>query len=158
MRKVLASLLIGSLLAAPAAAANWQDQTIDTRAGAFLGARLKLPLGHSAAAKPRAELAFAPTQSRISGGGLVRTRIGEGVTFGLTPNAKPTLTLAGVRADTALDLTQGGQSKAAQKIGISAGGWVAIGVGAVLVGLGAFYLYVKEAEECHEADGGADCA
>jgi hypothetical protein len=145
MRNILVTLIIATLLAGPAEAANWQDQTIDTRSGAFLGARLKLPLGHSAAVKPRAELAFAPTQSRISSGGLVRTRIGEGLAFGFTPKAKPTLTLAGVRADTALGLTREGKSKVEQRLGVSTGGWVAIGLGAVLVGVGAYYVYWHEA-------------
>ena len=154
MRKALTAIILASLLAAPAEAASWQDQAIDSRPGAFVGARLKLPLGHQAEAKPRAELAFAPTQSRISSGGVVRTRIGEGLAFGITPKAKPTLTLAGMRADTALGLTRMGRSDAEQKLGVSTGGWVAIGVGAaVLVGLGTVYILFKEAEECHEADG-----
>ncbi len=152
MRKALTAIILASLLAAPAEAASWQDQAIDSRPGAFLGARLKLPLGHQAEAKPRAELAFAPTQSRISSGGLVRTRIGEGLAFGITPKAKPTLTLAGMRADTALGLTRRSRSNAEQKLGVSTGGWVAIGVGAAVVIAGVAYLaWAEHVRDCGAA-------
>lgn len=158
MRKAIAGVALVSMLATTAEAANWQDQSTNVRPGAFIGARMNVPLGRSAATKPRAELTLAPTQNRVSNSGLVRTRIGEGLAFGFTGHSKPTLTLAGMRADTALGLKPSGRASADKKIGMSTGGWVAVGVGAVAIGLLAFVLYVREAEECHEAEGGADCA
>jgi hypothetical protein len=155
MRKALTAIILASLITAPAEAASWQDQAIDSRPGAFLGARLKLPIGHQAAAKPRAELAFAPTQSRISSSGLVRTRIGEGLAIGITPKAKPTLTLAGMRADAALGLTRKGKSKAEQKLGVSTGGWVAIGVGAAVAIAGVAYLvWADHVSDCEARENG----
>lgn len=128
---------------------------MDVRPGAFLGARVKLPLGGRTAPKPRAELAFAPTQSRISNSGLVRTRIGEGLAFGLTPHSKPTVTLAGMRADTALGLTGRGLAKNDQKIGISTGGWIAIGVGTVLVvGVVGLALWADHVSDCDSSENG----
>ena len=155
MRKAVTAIILAILITAQAEAASWQDQPIDSRPGAFLGARLKLPLGHQAKAKPRAEFAFAPTQSRISSSGLVRTRIGEGLAFGIAPKAKPTLTLAGMRADTALGLTRTGRSKAEQKLGVSTGGWVAIGVGAAVVIAGVAYLaWAEHVSDCERRENG----
>lgn len=157
MRQLLTGLVATSVLGAPVQAAGRGPD--DIRPGAFVGARLNLSLGGRGAAKPRAQLAFAPTQSRISGDGMVRTRIGEGLALNLTGQRKPMLTLGGVRADSALGLQRNGSVKIDQKTGISTGGWIAIGVGtAVVVGLGAFYVWLKEADECHESEGGPDCA
>jgi hypothetical protein len=155
MRKVLTSIFVAILLAAPAEAANWQDASSDTRPGAFLGARLKLPLGQQAAAKPRAELAFAPTQSRISSSGLVRTRIGEGLAFGFAPHSKPTLTVAGMRADAALGLGRSGQAKTDRKMGLGTGGWIAVGVGTVLiVGVIGLALWADHVSDCEDRENG----
>jgi hypothetical protein len=138
---------MATLLASPAYAANWQEQAAYVRPGAFVGAQFKVPLGDRSGAKPRAELAFAPTQSRISGGGMVRTRIGEGLALSLAPRSKPSVTLAGSRADLALGLTPRGQTKADHKLGLSTGGVVAIGVGVAVLGFLAFALYVRESEK-----------
>jgi hypothetical protein len=141
MRQLLIGLVATSVMDAPVQAAGQRPD--DIRPGAFVGARLKLSLGGREAAKPRAELAFAPTQSRISGDGMVRTRIGEGLALNLTGERKPMLTLGGVRADSALGLQRNGSVKIDQKAGISTGGWIAIGVGtAVIAGAVAFALWV----------------
>ena len=145
MRKLLTSLIAAAVVIAPANAAGWQDSTVDVRPGAFVGARLKLPLGERTAAKPRAELAIAPTQSRISSDGRVRTRIGEGVALNLQPGPKPGLTLGERRADALLGLQSQGRKDVDRKLGISTLGVVLIG--AALAG-GIYFLYlVHEAEE-----------
>jgi len=155
MRDALAVIIAATLLAAPAEAASWQDQPTEVRPGAFLGARVKLPLGGHTTTKARAELAFAPTQSRISNSGLVRTRIGEGFAFGLTPHSKPTLTVGGTRADVALGFAGAGRAKNDQKMGISTGGWVAIGVGTVLiVGAVGLALWADHVSDCDSRENG----
>jgi hypothetical protein len=151
MRKILASLLSASLLATPVQARAWQDQAAGVRPGAFVGAEIRLTLGGTEAARPVAALAMAPTQSRISGDGIVRTRIGEGIALDLTSHAKPTLTLAGIRADQALGLTSRPTTAHGRKLGLSDGAKVAIGVVAALaVGVGV--LYVVKSNECDECD------
>jgi hypothetical protein len=157
MRKVFISILLASVVTAPVGAANWQDQAMDSRPGAFLGARLKLPLGQQAAAKPRAELAFAPTQSRVSSSGLVRTRIGEGLGFGLAPHSKPTLTVAGMRADAALGFARSGRAKTDQKLGLGTGGWIAVGVGTVVsVGVIGLALWADHVSDCERRENGCN--
>lgn len=145
MRKVVASIVAANFLVAPVHAADWHDQTTDIREGAFVGARLKISLGASRKAKPQAELAIAPTQSRISDHGFVRTSIGEGVALRLSPKAKPSLTLAGVPVNSALGLKPQGEVDADHKLGISTAGYIAIGVGvAALVGGFIFYQDFKD--------------
>jgi hypothetical protein len=142
MRKILIGLVATAMLAAPTQAAHWQDRTADARPGAFVGARVQLPLGHNVA-QPRASLGIAPTQSRISSNGMVRTRIGEGLALNLNADRKPTLTLAGVPAGHALGLETRRSTDPNHKAGISTGGWIAIGVGtAVVAGAVAFALWV----------------
>jgi hypothetical protein len=157
MRKSLAPVIIATLLAAPAEAASWQDQATDVRPGAFIGARVKLPFGGPSAPKTRAELAFAPTQSRISSSGAIRTRIGEGFGFGLTSHSKPTLTLAGMRADTALGLARTGRAKAERKLSLGTGGWIAVGVGTVVVvGVIGLALWADHVNDCEERENGCN--
>jgi|SRR5687768_7880421 len=129
MRKALISVILATLVSAPLQAAGWENQEMDVRPGAFVGARVQLPLGGKIPARPRAALAIAPTLSRISYDGMIETRIGEGLELHFESRSKPALTLAGVRADTALKDRLGDRSRS----GISTGGWIAIGVGTVLV-------------------------
>ena len=147
MRKFVLSVTLASLAMAPVQAADWrQSQAMDAQPGAFVGARVHLALGGKVPARPRAALTVAPTMSRTASNGMVRTSIGEGLALNFGPHSKPTLTLAGVRADTALGLQRQGQFDGDQKLGISKGGWIAIGVGVVVVGGVALFL------------GGIDCA
>lgn len=155
MCTAFAAIASVSLFATPSAAANWQEQPSSARPGAFLGARMSLPLGHQTTAKPRAELALAPTTSRISGGGLMRTRIGEGVAFRVSPHSKPTVTLAGLRADRALGLARSARVQPGQKNGLSTVGWVAVGVGtALVVGVVGLALWADHVSDCEERDNG----
>ena len=129
MRKILIGMILASLVAAPIQAAGWENQATDVRPGAFVGARVQLPLGGKIPTRPRAALAIAPTLSRISDDGMIDTRIGEGLALNIESRSKPTLTVAGVRADTALKDRVGERNRS----GISTGGWIAIGVGTVVV-------------------------
>ena len=148
MRKFVTSVLAAAVIAAPLHAAQWQDQGSQVRPGAFIGAQFKTSFGGPTRSQPRAQLAFAPTRSRLSSSGQVTTRIGDGLALDFTSDAKPTLTLAGVRADTALRLTRAGRSETGQKFGVSTTGWVAIGVGVAALAGGAYFLYlVHEAEK-----------
>ena len=60
---------------------------------------------------------------------MIQTRIGEGLALNFQGKSKPTLTVAGVRADAAMQDRVGERNRS----GISTGGWIAIGVGTVLV-------------------------
>ncbi len=145
---VLAGLVVAqSIVAAqPAAAATYQD-TATVQSGTFAGARLRLSLGGKQEdRRVRAGLAFAPTLRSQSGSGEVRTRIGEGVELGFTGDRPLTLSLAGRPVSQLLP----GQSKLEdeRQMGISTGGYVAIGVGVALV-VGGFVLvqHYKEIDE-----------
>jgi hypothetical protein len=62
--------------------------------------------------------------------------------------SKPSLTLAGARADVPLGLNQRGSVDGDKKLGMSKGGWIAVGlVTAVVVGFVAFGAYVSEKEK-----------
>ncbi len=151
MRKFLTSVLAAAAIAAPLHAAPWQDQGSQVRPGAFIGAQFNMSFGGPARSEARAQLAFAPTRSRLSNSGQVTTRIGEGLALDFTSNAKPTVTLVGVRADTALRLTRAGRSETGRKFGISTTGWVAIGVGVAAIAGGAYLLHlIDEAEKNSE--------
>ena len=150
MRKIVASLIGAGLLAAPAQAAEWRDQAAGIQPGVFVGAKLRMSLGGRTASKPRAAFAIAPAQGRISSDGIVNTNIGEGIALNLTAGSKPTLTLAGIRADRALGLKSGPASAYGGKLGMSDGAKIALGVGAaLLIGAGVFYAVVTDCAD-HE--------
>lgn len=147
MKKAAIAMITASLIATPVQAAEWGD----ARTGTFVGARLTI--GGRTGPRPQAALMLAPTQSRISNGGMVRTTIGEGLALNFSPKSKPTLTLAGIRADRVLSLaaTDDGDKKR----GISTGVWVAIGVVAA-VGVSALlyadYCNDNEATLCGDEE------
>lgn len=134
MKKCVMATAVAGLFVTPAQAAEWND----VRPGTFIGARLTIG-GHTGG-RPRAALTIAPTQSRTSHDGFTSMKIGEGIALNLSPGAKPTLTLAGIRADTALRLHRNGDVDSDRKLGMSTGGWVAVGVGVALVA-GALVFY-----------------
>ena len=152
MRKFLLFVTMAALAMMPVQAADWPGQVADVRPGAFVGARVQLPLGGKAAARPRAALTIAPTHSRISSTGMVRTSIGEGLALNFSPHSKPTLTLAGVRADAALGLRRDGDIDSDQKLGISTGGWIAIGLGTAAAIVGGLYLAADHIADCDEGE------
>src|SRR4030095_12316674 len=116
MKKAAMVMIATSLISTSAQAADWSD----VRTGTFVGARLTI--GGRTGARPQAALTLAPTQSRLSNSGMVRTTIGEGLALNLSPKSKPTLTLAGVRADRVLSLAASEEDDS--KGGISTGGWI----------------------------------
>jgi len=146
MKKAGIVMLITGIVTAPVQAADWSD----VRPGTFVGARLTI--GGKTGGRPSAALTIAPTQNRISSSGMSSMRIGEGIALNLTPGAKPTLTLAGVRADTALGLQRDRDLDSDNKVGISTGGWVAIGVGSAALIFGGLYLAADHIADCDEGE------
>ena len=144
MKIAVMAIIATGLITAPVQAADWSD----VRPGTFVGARLTI--GGKTGKRPVAALTIAPTQTRLSSDGVTSMRIGEGIALNLAPGAKPTLTLAGVRADAVLGLQRDGDLNSDRKLGVSTGGWIAIGVGAaVLVGAAVFY---NAATSCEDHD------
>ncbi len=145
MHKLILSLATAGLLLVPVEAPAAQYDVADVRPGTFVGARFHIAFGGEHASKPRAALAIAPTLSSISDGAGVRTSIGEGVALNF--GRKPTLTLAGVRADQALGLTPSKDADAKHKLGVSTGGWIALGIGAVAVAGGLYFVHLVDVAE-----------
>jgi hypothetical protein len=140
LRKTAIAILASALVSAPAGAAPFDDGTAGVRPGTIAGAVIRIPLDRSRTARPRASLAFAPTQTRIAANGATSTRISEGFAINLARGSKPTLSLAGARLDRVLRLNKGSRTSEDGKLGLSSGAAVAIGIGAaVLVGAGVFY-------------------
>ena len=132
MQKIMPWLLLAGLVTVPLEANGAQYDNADVRTGAFVGARFKISLGGRAAPRPIATLSFAPTLSRSLANGEVRTSIGEGVALSL--GTRPTITLMGIRADEALGFRSSRQVDGDRTLGLSKGGWVAVGVGAAVIG------------------------
>lgn len=144
MKNAVLVMSAAGLVTAPVQAADWSD----ARPGTFVGARLTI--GGKSGTRPSAALTIAPTQHQMSPNGMTSMRIGEGIALNLAPRARPTLTLAGVRADALLGLQRNGGLDSERKLGISTGGWIAIGVGAAaLAGAALFY---DAATSCEDHD------
>ena len=132
MRKVMiAALIAGQLLtgAAPAVAQGYAPVR-ETETGAFGGVRLRIPFGGPAREPVRAGLAFAPTARTDFQDGRVRTRIGEGLEFGMIGREPLQFSLAGTPVNR---LVQGRSGPDGRKLGVSTLGWIAIGVGVAAV-------------------------
>ena len=132
MRKLLISALVaGQILgsAAPAFAQAYSPVR-ETETGTFGGLRVRIPFGGAAREPVRAGLAFAPTTRTDHQDGRVRTRIGEGLEFGMVGRAPLQFSLAGTPVNR---LVQGGTGPDGRRLGVSTIGWIAIGVGASLV-------------------------
>jgi hypothetical protein len=84
-------------------------------------------------------------------------KIGDGIALNFTPGVKPALTLAGQRADKVLGLQRDRDFDSDEKLGISTGGWIAIGLGTAAAIVGGLYLAVDDAMDCDE-DEGVDCS
>jgi hypothetical protein len=126
-------------------------QPKDIRPGAFAGIRFQLSLGGQARTRPKAGFAIAPTQTRISDDGTVRTRMGEGLSLDLTAGTQPKLTLAGLPANTWLSLQTKGRVNSSEKSNVSETGWVAIGVGLAAVAAAVGFILVLD-EAKHNSD------
>ena len=149
MREMIILAAAAALVSVPAQAADLQNSAGEFRTGAFVGARLRLPLDAAGGAKPQALLTLALTQSYRSGAGRTVTRLGEGVALDFA-GRKPMLTIAGVPASSALGLRQQGSVEAKRKLGISTGGWIAIGVVAVaaVVAVSKFTCVGEDKDHC----------
>jgi hypothetical protein len=155
MHKSLGFIVVAALLAAPAQAHDWADQTTGRNTGAFVGAQLHVGFRGKAIERPRATLGIAPTFSRMSTHGGVHTNIGEGLALSFAPKSKTELTFGGVRADRALGFTSQNGQTAGRKQGVSTAGWIGIGVGTVLVvGAVGVALWADHVLDCEERENG----
>jgi opacity protein-like surface antigen len=149
MKKILIAALLSAQVAAPAAAADLvtEARSEGGRTGSFAGARLRISLDGVSRDRVRAGVTLAPTRHELQGG-AVRMRVGEGLEFGVTDRRGPQLSLAGrpVR-----ELAQAGRGPDGQRQNVSTLGWVAIGVGVVVVGVVAYGLWLThELSEPHD--------
>ena len=132
MKKFLiAALISGQFLgaAAPAFAQSFAPLR-ETETGTFGGVRVRIPFGGAAREPMRAGLTFAPTTRADYQDGRVRTRIGEGLEFGVVGREPLQFSLAGTPVNR---LVQGRSGPDGRRMGVSTIGWIAIGVGASLV-------------------------
>jgi hypothetical protein len=143
MKKLLISAVLGAQLvpfAAPARAADLVAgaERQEARMGAFAGGRLRIALGGEGRERVRAGLTVAPALHRAADG-ATRLRIGEGLEYGLTERRPLGVSLAGYRMADARQAAEG------QRHNVSTTGWVAIGVGVVvLTGVAVFGWMVHE--------------
>jgi hypothetical protein len=131
MKKIVIAALLGAQLVAPAAAADLiADARSDgTRTGSFAGARLRISLDGVARERVRAGLTLAPTVHDLQGG-AARMRIGNGLEYGLSDRRGPELSIGG---RSVRELAQAGRGPDGRRQNVSTLGWVAIGVGVVVV-------------------------
>jgi hypothetical protein len=128
---IIAALLAAqfTMCAQPALAAELvrEGASAPGRAGAFAGARLRVPLG-GGRDKPTAGLALTSTLRSGTSGEL---RFARGAELGFSGSDAPIrLTLAGAPVSR---LVQGRTAPEGRRQGVSTLGWVAIGVGAVVL-------------------------
>jgi len=145
MRTLLVAALLAAQVGPLAGAARAADLLAEapqreTRMGAFAGARLRVSLG-AGRERVRAGVAVAPSLHSVENG-APRLRVSEGLEYGFSERQPPSLSLAG-RQLTDLQRTADGRRQ-----NVSTIGWVAIGVGVVLVaGVGVLGWLVHEANE-----------
>jgi hypothetical protein len=136
-RLMITALLAGQTAAAASPATAAELSEVRTREmGAFGGVRLRVPLdGRTGDRQIRAGLAVAPTLQVRDITGASRTRIGEGLELGFNGDDRLRLSLAGEDVSR-LGAAQDNENEDEEDDrggGPSTLGWVAIGVGAVLV-------------------------
>jgi hypothetical protein len=147
MKKLLIVALVTGQLLVHAAPASAQGSTSlrDTEMGAFGGVRVRIPFGGPARERVRAGLALAPTSRTDYQDGRVRTRIGEGLEFGVSGRGPMQFSLAGTPVNR---LAQGRTGPDGRRLGVSTVGWVAIGAGVLVLAVGGFYWWLMEESEC----------
>jgi hypothetical protein len=146
MRKLLIAAVLAAQVA-PVAAPAWGAELGagptqgESRMGAFAGGRLRIALGAGKQERVRAGLALAPALHRMKDG-ATRLSVGEGLEYGLTERRAPAMSLGGHRISDMQRAPDG------RRHNVSTLGWVAIGVGAVVVvGVGVLGWLVHEANE-----------
>ena len=157
MRNLTKAALVlahGVMVAQPVFAAELiGDQ--QTRVGVFGGVRLNLAVGGPAlGSRARAGLALAPTVRSERMQGATRTRIGEGLHFGLAERGRPELTFVGTSIDR-LGMAPNGRPPKGYRAGVSTLGWVGIGAGVVVAGFVGYGIWLHEAMKCDPSD---DCS
>ena len=136
---VMAALAAGQIAVAaqPAFAAELTDGQ-SQQIGAFGGVQVRVPLDGGAERRPiRAGLTIAPTLQTRNLSGETRTRIGEGLEVGLAGDAPVRISLAGTPVS---QLARGPAGPDGQRLGVSDIGWIAIGAGTVIAGLGLAWI------------------
>jgi len=153
MKKVMIAALLAAQIAsaAPAHAAELIDSAgpHSTRMGSFAGARLRISLDGEPRERVRAGLTVAPTAQSMRADGASRVRIGEGLEFGVTDRRGPALSLSGRPVS---QLVSGGPGPEGDRRNVSTIGWVAIGVGVVLVGVVGYGLWLNHELSSNEGD------
>ncbi len=143
MKKLtIATLIAGQLMttAAPAVAAELTEARTQ-QMGGFAGLRVRLPLdGRAGERQLRAGLAVAPVMQTRTLEGEMRTRIGEGLELGVTGREPVRLSVAGTPVS---QLAQGPVGPDGQRLGVSNVGWIAIGAGVVIAGLGLAWIILE---------------
>jgi hypothetical protein len=151
MKRLMIALLLGGqiLVAAEPAFAAGLTGARTQQMGAFAGFRLRVPLdGNARQRQIRAGLAIAPALHSRRPDGETRTRFGDGLELGLTAERRLTLSLAGTPVNRVGAAQDEGETEE-QGGGPSTLGWIAIGVGAlVVVGATAGYLWLEDALDC----------
>ena len=133
-RLTIAALVAAQTLAVQPAVAADLAPGAETRAGAFGGFRLRVPLdGARGERRVRAGLAIAPAIQSRTAAGESRLRIGEGLELGLAGPGPVRLSLAGQDLRRLGASAQDGQGADEGGGGPSTLGWIAIGVGVVAV-------------------------
>lgn len=158
MKKLtMAALVAGqlSIAAQPALAADLTENR-SQQMGAFAGFRMRVPLdGNSRQRQVRAGLAVAPSMHSHAMNGPSQLAIGEGLELGIVGHRPVRLMLAGqdLRRLGAAQDSEGEERE--EHHGPSTLGWIAIGVGAlVLVTATAGFFIVEDIIDC---DDGEDC-
>lgn len=144
------AVLAAMLIPVPAQAADRSDVQFESRVGAFVGARVKLRFGGPDAGRAQTSLAIAPTHSTYSRRGEIRTRMREGLAFEFSPRETPRATLAGMPVKQILGMSRSNSALDENRLGISTGGWVAIGVG--VTALAGAVWFVSEMNKCEDHD------
>lgn len=151
MKTLTIAALVAAQIAAAAPARGAEIVSAEAershRTGAFVGARLRLPLDGEQR-RPRATLTAAPTLHSVRPNGETRTRIGQGLEFGVE-GQQLRFDLAGQPVSR---LVAGGEAPGGPRKNLSTVGWVAIGVVVVAVGVFALYGLCGSGEICDVDD------
>jgi len=135
-----------SLVGQPLAAAELpREAGAATERGTFVGARFRIPLGQSGE-KAHAGLALTATQRAP---GRAELRFAKGLELGYAGDATLRLSLQGQPVSR---LVAGRDGPGGRKLGVSTVGWVAIGVGAVVLVVGGAYVLCGTGAICNFDD------
>jgi hypothetical protein len=154
MKKLTLAALVAAQIttvAVPAQAAELVDTRTSegSRPGAFAGARIRVSLDAEPRERVRAGVTFAPTRHDLRGDGSARLRFGEGLEFGMTDRRAPGLSFAGRPV---AEIVQGGAGPQGERRNVSTVGYVAIGVGVIVVAVVGYALWLDHELSNNEGD------